>query len=100
MLTVIFSLFFSVLLKYIQHLRKCRNVPLGPVPLPLIGNFHMVLHKSLHSVLKTLPQKYGNVLSTSLAKERFAIINDIDINRKTMHLKRFSIRPLSSHFLF
>ena len=74
-------------------------MPLGPVPLPLTGNFHMVLHKPLHSVLTNLSQKYG-VFSISLGKERFAIINDIDITRKTMPLKSFSIRPLSSHFLF
>ena len=100
MLTIIFALFFPVLLKYIQHLRKCRNMPLGSVPLPLTGNFHMVLHKPLHSVLTNLSQKYGNVFSISLGKERFAIINYIDITRKTMPLKSFSIRPLSSHFLF
>ena len=98
--TIIFALFYPVFLKYILPSRKCRNMPPEPVPLPLIGNFHMVLHKPLHWVLTNLSQKYGNVFSISLGMERFVIINDIDTTRKTMPLKSFSGRPLSSHFLF
>lgn len=98
--TIIFALSFPVLLKYILHLWKCRNMPPGPVPLPLIGNFHMVSHKPLHLVLTNLCQKYGNVFSISLGMGRLVIINDIDTTIKTLTLKSFSGRPSNRHFVF
>ena len=98
--TIIFALFFPVLLKYILHLCKCRNMPPGPIPLPLIGNFHLVSHKPLHLVLTNLCQKYGDVFSISLGMGRCVIINDIDTAIKTLTLKSFSGRPSNRHFVF
>ena len=98
--TIIFALFFPVLLKYILHLCKCRNMPPGPIPLPLIGNFHLVSHKPLHLVLTNLCQKYGDVFSISLGIGRCVIINDIDTAIKTLTLKSFSGRPSNRHFVF
>ena len=98
--TIVFAVFFPVLLKYILHLWKCRNMPPGPIPLPLIGNLHMVSHKPLHLVLTNLCEKYGNVFSINLAMMRFVIINDIDTTANTMTLKSFSGRPLGRHFVF
>ena len=71
-----------------------------PIPLPLIGNLHMVSHKPLHLVLTNLCEKYGNVFSISFGMMRFVITNDIDTTVNTMTLKSFSGRPLGRHFVF
>ena len=98
--TIILALVFPIFVRYILHLWKYRSMVPGPIPLPLVGNFHLTLHKPIHIVLTTLSEKYGNLFSISLGMERFVVINDIDTTTKTLPLKSLSGRPYSSHFLF
>lgn len=75
-------------------------MPPGPIPLPCIGNLHLISNKPMHIVFTNLSEKYGTVFSISLGMERYVIINDIENATKTLSLKSFSGRPYNSHYLY
>ncbi|KAK9063808.1 hypothetical protein SSX86_017680 [Deinandra increscens subsp. villosa] len=55
------------------HLRR-KNLPPGPVPLPVIGSMHLLgtlPHRSLHK----LSQKYGPIMSMRLGSVQFVIVS-------------------------
>ncbi|KAK1416292.1 hypothetical protein QVD17_32081 [Tagetes erecta] len=54
-----------------------KNLPPGPVPLPVIGNLHLLgnlPHRSFH----TLSQKYGPIMSVRLGSVQFVIVSSPD----------------------
>ncbi|KAJ0901558.1 putative cytochrome P450 [Helianthus annuus] len=58
------------------HLRH-KNLPPGPVPLPVIGSLHLLgslPHRSLHK----LSQKYGPIMSVRLGSVQFVIVSSPD----------------------
>ncbi|KAI3817099.1 hypothetical protein L1987_10887 [Smallanthus sonchifolius] len=75
------------------HLRR-KNLPPGPVPLPVIGSIHLLgslPHRSLHK----LSQKYGPIMSIRLGSVQFVIVSSPDAAKLFLgtHDTVFASRP-------
>ena len=97
-LCVISIFIISMLVDYLKHLEKIRNMPPGPTPLPVIGNLNIISGKPLHLVLTELSEIYGEIYSISIGMDRIVIISEIEIANKTLHLKSFSGRCLKNRY--
>lgn len=65
-----------VAVKYIISLTELKKYPPGPIPLPLIGNLHLIGMKPYES-FKKLARTYGDVMSFSFGSQRIIVINGI-----------------------
>ena len=98
-LCCVISIFIiSMLVDYLKHLQKIRNMPPGPTPLPVIGNLNIISGKPLHLVLTELSEIYGEIYSVSIGMDRIVIISEIEIANKTLPLKSFSGRCLKNRY--
>lgn len=88
----------SMLVDYLKHLQKIRNMPPWPTPLPVIGNLNMISGKPLHLILTELSETYGEIYSISIGMDRIVIIREVEIANKTLHLKSFSGRCLKNRY--
>ncbi|XP_065649367.1 cytochrome P450 2U1-like [Hydra vulgaris] len=81
---------------YSMHLLECRKYPLGPFPIPIFGNLHL-LGTEPHKILAAYSKKYGTVFSISLGLQRVVIISDITTTREALVQKAsvFAGRPRS-----
>ena len=81
---------------YIQHLLKCRKLPPGPFPLPLIGNLHL-LGSNPHRGLAKVANTYGDIFSFSFGMERFVIVCELNAIKEVLIQKdvAFGGRPKS-----
>ena len=95
---VISIITISMLVDYLKHLQKIRNIPPGPTPLPAIGNLNMISGKPLHLILTELSEIYGEIYSISIGMDRIVIISETEIAYKTLHLKSFSGRCLKNRY--
>ena len=95
---VISIITISMLVDYLKHLQKIRNIPPGPTPLPAIGNLNMISGKPLHLILTELSEIYGEIYSISIGMDRTVIISETEIANKTLHLKSFSGRCLKNRY--
>ena len=95
---VILIITISMLVDYLKHLQKIRNIPPGPTPLPAIGNLNMISGKPLHLILTELSEIYGEIYSISIGMDRIVIISETEIANKTLHLKSFSGRCLKNRY--
>ncbi|XP_076935146.1 cytochrome P450 CYP736A12-like [Bidens hawaiensis] len=91
LLLIITCIFF--LRWWSAHLRH-KNLPPGPVPLPVIGSLHLLgnhPHRSLHK----LSQKYGPIMSIRLGSVQFVIVSSPDAAKLFLgtHDTIFASRP-------
>ena len=85
-----FVLFGAILLyflyEYIKHLLVLGRYPPGPLPLPVIGNLHL-LGTQPHKVFRELSKKYGDVFGISFGMNRIVIVNTIEPAREALMSK-------------
>ncbi|KAK2383834.1 isoflavone 2'-hydroxylase [Trifolium repens] len=76
-----YSLFYLVLFYTFNLLfksRKFKNLPPGPLSLPIIGNLHH-LKRPLHHTFKGLSQKYGDVISLWFGSRLVVVVSSPSI---------------------
>ena len=81
--TLALGVVVAVIIDYVIILSKLKQYPPGPIPLPLIGNLHL-LHNQPMKAFKHLAKDYGSVMSFSFGRERIVIIQDIDGAREAL----------------
>ena len=74
--TLCLASFLYVAVKYIISLTQLKKYPPGPIPLPLVGNLHLLGAKPYES-FKKLARTYGDVMSFSFGSQRIIVINGI-----------------------
>ena len=81
--------------------KERRNMPPGPIPLPLIGNAHQVGSNPPFSMDK-LRQKYGDVYTVIFPVGTFVIVNSGKLAREALITRKddFAGRPHVSSFPF
>lgn len=75
-----------------------KNLPPGPRPCPLIGNFTQLMTKPLHLAMTDLAKKYGKIYTVYLPfGQRCIVVNSIGLAREALQGKRddFAGRPES-----
>ena len=65
-----------VLYHYFQQFYK--NMPPGPIPIPIIGNLHL-LGKSPHVSMKEISRKYGDIYRIYFGSELAIVVTHIDL---------------------
>ena len=78
-----------VLVSYCIQLKRLKEYPPGPWPLPIIGNLHLISSEP-HKALSRLGKKYGPVMSFSFGSQRFVVIQGIKEARETLITKGLS----------
>ncbi|XP_065649368.1 steroid 17-alpha-hydroxylase/17,20 lyase-like [Hydra vulgaris] len=93
---IVSPILLYIMVPYIRHLLECRKYPVGPFPLPVIGNF-LSLGLQPHQTLAEYSKKYGNIFSISFGMKRVVIISEINATREALVQKatNFAGRPLS-----
>eukprot|EP00112_Aurelia_sp_Birch-Aquarium-sp1_P000590 Seg1056.8 transcript_id=Seg1056.8/GoldUCD/mRNA.D3Y31 product="Steroid 17-alpha-hydroxylase/17 20 lyase" protein_id=Seg1056.8/GoldUCD/D3Y31 len=84
--TLLLAIVVYIAVKYAIHLSQLKRYPPGPIPLPLIGNLHLLGRKS-HLSLKALSKTYGDVMSVSFGTQRVVIINSTQAAREVLLTK-------------
>lgn len=69
LLTIIFLLTLKFLLT-----KRLKNLPPGPLSIPIIGNIHQLKHP-LHRTLQNLSQKYGQVFSLRFGSRLVVVVS-------------------------
>eukprot|EP00794_Sanderia_malayensis_P012087 gene12087-13333_t len=79
---------------YFIRLTELKNYPPGPIPLPVIGNLHLLGLKP-HESLVQLSKKYGPVMSLSIGPQRIVVFNSIEPAKEALLKKgeEFAGRP-------
>ncbi|XP_065649370.1 steroid 17-alpha-hydroxylase/17,20 lyase-like [Hydra vulgaris] len=80
---LIAPLLLYIIGSYCVHLLECKKYPPGPIPIPIIGNLHL-LGTEPHKTLALYSKKYGNVFSISFGMHRMVIISDIAATREAL----------------
>ncbi|XP_075125363.1 cytochrome P450 2C29-like [Leptodactylus fuscus] len=77
--------------------KRGTNFPPGPMPLPIIGNMHMINTSKPQSSFMKMSQKYGPVFSVYLGTERLVILCGYDVVKDALinNAEEFSGRPLT-----
>ena len=63
---------------YIKHLIDCRSYPKGPIPLPFIGNIHLLRKGEPHKKFIELGKIYGDVFGFSIGSIRYVVVNNLE----------------------
>ncbi|XP_065649369.1 LOW QUALITY PROTEIN: steroid 17-alpha-hydroxylase/17,20 lyase isoform X2 [Hydra vulgaris] len=80
---LIAPLLLYIIGSYCVHLLECKKYPPGPIPIPVLGNLHLLGAES-HKTLALYSKKYGNVFSISFGMHRLVIISDITATREAL----------------
>ena len=70
-----FVLAVILLKRIVNHLTTTTNLPLGPFPLPIIGNVHKLATDSRHVDLMELEKQYGKVLRLYLGSQLVVFVS-------------------------
>jgi len=92
-LEILFTLLVAtagyVLVSYCIQLKRLKEYPPGPWPLPIVGNLHLISSEP-YKALNRLGKKYGPVMSFSFGSQRFVVIQGIKEARETLITKGLS----------
>ncbi|XP_060192868.1 geraniol 8-hydroxylase-like [Lycium barbarum] len=64
--------------------RRNKNIPPGPVPLPLIGNLHNILGDQPHQSLARLAEKYGPMISLRMGQLTTVVISSSAVAKEVL----------------
>ncbi|KAG8445782.1 hypothetical protein GDO86_010535 [Hymenochirus boettgeri] len=84
--------------------RASHKFPPGPIPLPLIGNLHMINMRKPCLTLMELSKKYGSIFSVQLGTEKIVVLCGYDTMKDALiyHADEFSERskiPIAEHIV-
>ncbi|PIK51743.1 putative cytochrome P450 2U1 [Apostichopus japonicus] len=78
------SLLFGIaFMTAIWYMRGPKNLPPGPMPLPIIGNLHLLAGKKNFQVFYRMFQKYGGICTVYLGRSRIILLTDINLIKET-----------------
>ncbi|CAJ2633815.1 unnamed protein product [Trifolium pratense] len=87
---------FIIVKKWSTSKNSTLNLPPGPWTLPLIGNIHQIISRSLpHHSLKNLAEKYGPLMHIKLGEVPYIIVSSPEMAKEIMktHDLTFCDRP-------
>ncbi|XP_047974279.1 desmethyl-deoxy-podophyllotoxin synthase-like [Salvia hispanica] len=93
--SILLLLILSMLKKPTQSERDLNRIP-GPKRLPVIGNLHLLLSKSMpHFIFRQLAAKYGPLLRLQLGGVPFLIVSSVEAAKQVLktHDVAFANRP-------
>ena len=93
--TAILGGFLLAVLWYLKIFVRPKAFPPGPIPLPIIGNIHL-LGNEPHKACKKLSRQYGDVFSLFFGGYKVVIVSNIDAAKESLIHKssEFAGRPL------
>ena len=94
--TIFLGVFILALVWYLKVFIRPKAFPPGPIPLPVIGNIHL-LGSEPHKACKKLSAKYGDVFSLFFGGYKVVIVSSIDAAKESLIQKSsdFAGRPAS-----
>ncbi|XP_073504153.1 cytochrome P450 2K4-like isoform X2 [Phyllobates terribilis] len=98
---VYFSIFISLFIYWINGIRKrTAKMPPGPMPLPVIGNLHLVDLERPHESLMQLSKKYGEIFTLNFGPKKMVILAGYKIIKEALvtQAEDFGDRPITPVF--
>ncbi|XP_065652575.1 steroid 17-alpha-hydroxylase/17,20 lyase isoform X4 [Hydra vulgaris] len=92
---VLFPPLIWIVWTYIKHLYDCLSYPQGPIPLPFIGNAHLLRKGEPCKELVNLGKIYGDVFGFSIGSIRYVVVNSLEGIKEVLIKKgsQFAGRP-------
>ncbi|GFP82168.1 cytochrome p450 cyp73a100 [Phtheirospermum japonicum] len=83
------------LLPLITHFLHTTNLPPGPTPVPIFGNWLQVGNDLNHRLLAALSQAYGSVFLLKLGSKNLVVVSNPELANQVLHAKgvEFGSRP-------
>uniref|UniRef100_A0A2P2NGL7 Trans-cinnamate 4-monooxygenase n=1 Tax=Rhizophora mucronata TaxID=61149 RepID=A0A2P2NGL7_RHIMU len=83
----------AFLLRYIRN--RAKNLPPGPVSIPIFGNWLQVGNDLNHRLLASMSQTYGSVFHLKLGSKSLAVVSDPELANQVLHSQgvEFGSRP-------
>ncbi|XP_077130957.1 cytochrome P450 2K1-like [Ranitomeya variabilis] len=82
---VYFSIFIALFIYWLNGIKKSTaKMPPGPMPLPVIGNLHMVDLKKPHESLMQLSEKYGEIFTLHFGPKKMVILAGYKIVKEAL----------------
>ncbi|XP_077130963.1 cytochrome P450 2K1-like isoform X1 [Ranitomeya variabilis] len=95
------AIFIALFIYWINGIKKSTaKMPPGPMPLPVIGNLHMVDLNRPYESLMQLSEKYGDVFTLHFGPKKMVILAGYKIIKEAlvMRAEDFSERPITPLF--
>lgn len=74
-ISILFSTIFCVIFKFLySKFKRPRNLPPGPLALPIIGHLHLIKNP-IHRCLSDLSDKYGHVMFLKFGARKVVIVS-------------------------
>ncbi|PAA71198.1 hypothetical protein BOX15_Mlig026066g1, partial [Macrostomum lignano] len=83
----------------LYYWRQGRDLPPGPVGLPLIGRLPWTDPKNLHLTMQKVAEKYGDITSFYLGSRLFIVLNSYPMMKEMLDDYNFAGRPRLRLFL-
>ncbi|CAJ0921126.1 unnamed protein product [Ranitomeya imitator] len=82
---VYFSIFIALFIFWLNGIKKSTaKMPPGPMPLPVIGNLHMVDLNRPHESLMKLSEKYGEIFTLHFGPKKMVILAGYKIVKEAL----------------
>ncbi|XP_073504148.1 cytochrome P450 2K1-like isoform X1 [Phyllobates terribilis] len=82
---VYFSIFIALFIYWINGIKKSTaKMPPGPIPLPVIGNLHLVDLERPHESLMQLSEKYGEIFTLQFGPKKMVILSGYKIIKEAL----------------
>lgn len=78
--------------------RQGRDLPPGPVGVPLLGRLPWISPKQLHLSMQQISQRYGDICSFYMGSRLFIVVNSYPLIRDMLDCPTFAGRPRSRLF--
>ncbi|XP_073399237.1 cytochrome P450 2K1-like isoform X2 [Dendrobates tinctorius] len=80
-----FSIFIALFIYWINGIKKSTaKMPPGPMPLPVIGNLHMVDLNRPHESLMQLSEKYGEIFTINFGPKKMVVLAGYKIIKEAL----------------
>ncbi|XP_044145806.1 cytochrome P450 2K6-like [Bufo gargarizans] len=81
-----------------ENQKRCKKFPPGPMPLPIIGNIHLINSINPQESFMEMSKKYGPVFRVYLGSQRFVVLCGYDILKDALinHSEEFAGRPVTA----